>query len=275
MSVCIETSLVDAHFEGRISTEQESRLRGHLIECESCTHYYERRLLLAELDPDALGLEDRLGIGLGFGSAPEASRTDRTEGAPSVDLPASNHVSGRARVFGLVAIVAAAAVLVLLLGFFARRPPDEGFASRGGHLSGAPYVRVFQSTKGGVPAPLVGPIHRTSELAFAYESTPDYDTLMIFGLDEHGHVYWYHPAFTDPSSSPSSISVATNAEMHSLEEAIAHELDGNTLEVHALFARQKRTVHEIESILATRRAPSGPLVLPSTKDVVTEIRVLP
>jgi hypothetical protein len=69
--------------------------------------------------------------------------------------------------------------------------------------------------------------------------------------------------------------VATNAEMHSLEEAIAHELDGNTLEVHALFARQKRTVHEIESILATRRAPSGPLVLPSTKDVVTEIRVLP
>ncbi len=269
MSVCIESALVDAHFEGRISPDRETRLRAHLSECASCTAYYERRVLLATLDPSALGVEERLAVGLGLGPSTRAAHTERDE---ALEVEPSEGASAKARVFGLVAILAAAAVIFWVV---AVKPRDDGFASRGGHVAGAPYVRVFQSSKGGVPAPLVGPIRRTSELAFAYESIPDYDKLMIFGLDEHGHVYWYHPAWTDPAANPSAIPVATSAGSHPLEEAILHDLDGKTLEIHALFSRQSRNVHEIESMLGGKRAPVGPLVLPSTIDVVSTVEVLP
>lgn len=270
MRVCIESALVDAHFEGRISPDRETRLRAHLSECASCTAYYERRVLLATLDPSALGVEERLAVGLGLGPSTEAGETEREA---LVDDPSSGRASAKARLAALVAMVAAAAVL--LLWILAGKRPDDGFASRGGRVSNAPFVRVFQSTKGGVPEPLVGPIRRTSELAFAYESTPDYDKLLIFGLDEHGHVYWYHPAWTDPAANPSAIPVATSAGSHPLEEAILHDLDGKTLEIHALFSRQSRNVHEIESMLGGKRAPVGPLVLPSTIDVVSSVEVLP
>lgn len=269
MSVCIERALVDGHFEGRLTTTQESRLRAHLPTCAECTEYYERRVLFASLDPAALPLEERLAIGLGLPRADAASEAD--VGTPVEDAPAAR--ARRARVATVVALVAAAAVL--LFWFLGKRPADEGFASRGGRSSGAPAVRVFQSASGGVPAPLVGPIHRNTELAFAYETTPDYDTLMIFGLDEHGHVYWYHPAWTDPSASPPAVSVATSPELHPLREAIAHDLDGRTLELHALFSHQRRTVREVEAALAGKRAPLGPFTLPATVDVVTTVEVLP
>ena len=184
MSVCIDSALVDAHFEGRISAEQEARLRAHLSECSSCRAYYERRVLLATLDPSALGAEDRLAIALGLGPSAEASGAHR---ARLVGNPSPDRAPAKARLVAIVGIVAAAAVLVLWI--LAAKRPDDGFASRGGRVSGAPYVRVFQSTKGGVPEPLVGPVRRTSELAFSYESIPDYDKLIVFGLDEHGHIY--------------------------------------------------------------------------------------
>lgn len=270
MNVCIESALVDAHFEGRISTEQETRLRAHLSACGPCTAYYERRVLLATLDPSAFGVEDRLAVGLGLATPAEvagATRDDLDAGQSSPRAPIE------ARFFAVVAVVAAAAVLVFWI--LAGKRAEDGFASRGGGASPAPYVRVFQSTKGGVPAPLSGPVRRTSELAFAYESIPDYDKLMIFGVDEHGHVYWYHPAWIDPAANPSAISVSTSAESHPLEEAISHDLDGKTLEIHALFSRQSRNVHEIEAMLGGKRAPVGPLVLPSSIDVVSTVEVVP
>ncbi len=266
MSVCIERALVDGHFEGRLTPAQESRLRAHLPMCAECTEYYERRVLFASLDPAALPLEERLAIGLGLPRV----ESDAYAGPPA-DAPAASARRGRV-VATVIALVAAAAVL--LFWFLGKRPADEGFASRGGHPS-APVVRVFQSASGGVPAPLIGPIHRTTELAFAYESTPDYDTLMIFGLDEHGHVYWYHPAWTEPSANPSAVPAATTPELHPLREAIAHELDGRTLELHALFSHQRRTVREVEAALAGKKAPLGPFTLPATIDVVTTVEVLP
>jgi len=260
MTTCIQKALVDAHFDGTISPGGEARLRAHLGTCASCTEYYDRRVLLARLDPEALPMEERLAIGLGFAHAGE--RGGAAEVSP-----------WRARGLWLLGLVAAAAVL--LLWFIGSRPNDGGFAARGGPPGGAPYVRVFRAAKGGEPAPLAGPMLRTDELAFAYESTPGNDHLMIFGVDEHGHVFWYHPAWTDPTTDPAAVPVPTSAELHPLREAIGHDLDGRTLEIHALFSHEARTVRTIEAMLGGKKAPFGKLDLPATTDVVQVIEVTP
>ncbi len=262
MITCIEKALVDAHFEGRISPKDETRLRPHLPTCASCTEYYERRALLASLDPEALPLAERLGRGLGLVSG------------HAVTTP-SGFTRPRPRlVVVTLALVAAAAIVLLALA--GRNKPDDGFASRGGLASGAPYVRVYTSS-GGAPSPLedAGPLRRDTELGFAYESVEGKGQLMIFGLDEHGHVFWYHPAWIDPKDDPASVRVETGAGLKPLREAIAHELDGRTLELHALFSNAPRTVKAVEGALGGRRAPLGPLTLPDTTDVVMTVEVAP
>lgn len=258
MTTCIEKALVDAHFQGRITPKDEARLRAHLPTCASCTDYYERRALLASLDPTALSLEERLGRGLGLVA-------ERAEATP----PRLT----RARLVGLALVAAAAIVLLVLLG---RKRPDDGFASRGAPAEGPPYVRVYTSA-GGPPTPLegAGPVRRDAELGFAYESVEGKGQLMIFGVDEHGHVFWYHPAWNDPKDDPTSIGVEVTPGLHPLREAIAHDLDGRTLEIHALFSSAPRTVKSVEGALAGRRAPLGPLTLPDTKDVVVKVEVAP
>lgn len=258
MTTCIEKALVDAHFEGRITPKDETRLRAHLPTCAACTDYYERRVLLASLDPSAIPLEDRLGRGLGFAAekakAPPESRS-------------------RARLVVLAFACAAAIVLLVLAG---RKKPDDGFASRGAPALGPPYVRVYTSA-GGAPTPLegAGPVRRDAELGFAYESVEGKGQLMIFGVDEHGHVFWYHPAWNDPKDDPGSVAIETGAGLHPLREAIAHELDGHALEIHALFSSAPRTVKSVEVALGGRKAPLGPLTLPDTTDVVVKVEVAP
>ncbi|MBK8214131.1 MAG: zf-HC2 domain-containing protein [Myxococcales bacterium] len=258
MTTCIEKALVDAHFEGRISPADETRLRAHLPTCASCTDHYERRALLASLDPTAVSLEERLGRGLGL-------VTERAEATP----PRLT----RARLVGLALVAAAAIVLLVLAG---RKKPDDGFASRGAPAEGPPYVRVYTSA-GGPPTPLegAGPVRRDAELGFAYESVEGKGQLMIFGVDEHGHVFWYHPAWNDPKDDPGSVPIETGRGLHPLREAIAHELDGRTLEIHALFSSAPRTVKAIEGALGGRKAPLGPLTLPDTTDVVVKVEVAP
>ena len=264
MTTCIEKALVDAHFEGRISPKDETRLRAHVSTCASCTEYYERRALLASLDPEALSLEERLGRGLGLVSEDAVttpSRSTRPRSRPRLAVVA-------------FALVAAAAIVLLVLA--GRKKPDDGFASRGGLASGPPYVRVYTSS-GGAPSPLedAGPLRRDTELGFAYESVEGKGQLMIFGLDEHGHVFWYHPAWTDPKDDPASVRVETGPGLHPLREAIAHDLDGRTLELHALFSSAPRTVKTVEGALGGKRAPLGPLTLPDTTDVVVTVEVAP
>src|SRR3982750_3262685 len=61
-------SLVDAHFECSISPARERTLRSHLPNCASCREYYEKYLLLSQLDPKAKTPEARLATGLGIGA---------------------------------------------------------------------------------------------------------------------------------------------------------------------------------------------------------------
>ena len=270
MTTCIEKPLVDAHFEGTISPAGETRLRAHLPTCASCTEYYERRVLLARLDPGALSVEERLARGLGLPARGAGAPNERDE-----DLGASGRRAPLGKL-GLLGLVAAAALL--LLWFASRKPHGDEFAARGGPPRTAPYVRVYRATKGGVPEPLVGPMRRDDELAFAYESVAGKERLMVLGLDEHGHVYWFHPAWTDESADPEAVPAATSPELHPLREAISHDFDGRTLEIHALFSSTTstaRTVRSVERLLAGKKAPLGPLELPETIDVVAPVEIAP
>jgi hypothetical protein len=58
--------LVDRHFAGTISPEEERALRPHLPGCRDCRAYYQRYLVLARFDPAALAAEERIARGLGL-----------------------------------------------------------------------------------------------------------------------------------------------------------------------------------------------------------------
>jgi MFS family permease len=58
--------LVERHFAGTILPVEERSLRPHLPGCDPCRDYYERHLVLARLDPEALSAQERLARGLGL-----------------------------------------------------------------------------------------------------------------------------------------------------------------------------------------------------------------
>lgn len=263
MNDCFMQELVDAHFTGRIGVDDEARLRTHLPTCEPCHRRYRRRLLLAKLDPVALPAEERLGRGLGV-------------------QPFGERSASRWRTLGVVAgsLAMAAAVLLAVRGLPGR---GDGFVARGPGHATAPdtpeplaRIEVFHAPKEGTFALATGSLRANEELAFSYENRTKSDRMMIFGIDEHGHVYWYYPAWTVASADPQAITIATDGARHELKEAIVHRLDGKILEVHALFLSRDATVKEVERSLEGRRAPleRAPL-LPGTTEHVVRFEVTP
>lgn len=257
MTLCIMQSRVDAHFAGTIAPEDERGLRAHLDDCARCTDRYRRRLVLASLDPEALAPVDRIGKGLGLerASSREASRPG---GA-----------------FAKLAFAAAAAA-ALALWIAARSAPHEELAARGG-VAPAPasHVEILHARPGAAPSPLVGAMRRDDELAFAAVNGANKAQLMIFAVDEHGHVFWYHPSWTNAADDPASVPLPSSMERVELREAIAHDLDGPSLEVHALFLESPTTVRAVEAKLGGRGAPIGPLSIDGAIDHVVTLEVLP
>src|SRR6185436_7226645 len=124
-------SLVDAHFDGSISPARERNLRSHLPACMSCRDYYDRHILLSELDPKGKGAEDRLAIGLGIAESRTSSRA-----AP------------------LAAALCAAAALALAVVPLRSRSVDE-FAGRGSVTGVAdPKLVVYRIEHGQLPQTL-------------------------------------------------------------------------------------------------------------------------
>lgn len=257
MSACILQSRVDAHFAGTIAPEDERGLRAHLGDCARCAERYRRRLVLASLDPEAMTPVERLGLGLGIARAPE-SRERRPVRASAT----------------LLVAFAAAAALALFVG--ARPAPRAEFAARG-DVTPAPASRVeiLHARPGSAPAPLVGAMRRDDELAFAVVNGARKAHLMIFAVDEHGHVFWYHPAWTSPGEDPASVALPASGDRMELREAIAHELDGHSLEIHAMFLDAPTTVRAVEAALAKRGAPFGPLSSEGALDHTVRVEVLP
>jgi hypothetical protein len=248
MNVCPQGGLVDRHFAGTISTHDERSLRTHLLECDRCRAYYGRHHLLSQLDPTALRPEDRIGRALGLGM-----------GARVHALPYA------------MSLLAMAACLLLWL-----RPPSTtlGFASRGGAApQAASRVLVYQATEGRTPAQAGESIGSHDELAFAYENGAGKPRLMIFGTDEHAHVYWFYPAWTRPEDNPVAIPVSTDGARHELDDAVVQPLDGKRLDIHALFVDRTISVREVEALL--RAHPTGPLPIERAIESTTSFIVGP
>lgn len=220
--------LVRRHFALDISADHERELRKHLADCRVCSQFYERHLALASLDPAAPSAKQRLALGLG--------------------LTAERRNTGFALPAGALAFVAAAAALLL----FVLRPAE--LTSRGGGPEAGSQVLVYRVAAGKVAAPVGSSIARTDELAFAYTNAGKFKRLMIYGQDEHGHVYWYHPAWTQATETPRAVAIEPGPELRELPEAIAHQLDGKHLALHALFTSADVSVRDVERLLQAERS---------------------
>jgi hypothetical protein len=218
--------LVQRHFALRITSSEERSLRRHLAECSECRATYERRLLLASLLPTAASAQQRLANGLGF-SAPVPK--------PVYSVP-----------LGVVATA------VAMFALFLYTKPAE-FAARGhGEHERVAQVLAYRVQPGKTALAVSGSVQRSDELAFAYVNSRGFEKLMIFGVDEHAHVYWYHPAWSSSSDNPRAIDIAKGPELRELPEAIAHQLDGNSLKIHALFSNSDLSVRDVERMLKER-----------------------
>ena len=217
--------LVDAHFRGDIDLEGERRIRAHLPECHGCRRYYERRLLLERLDPSGLGPEVRLARGLGL-------------------RPRKTAISK-----WMLASACAAALLVAATVATKLRPRDDSFAVRGGVTLERPEIFAYR-TNPWERLEARATIRANDEMAFAYTNPGGFRRLLVYGVDEHGHVYWYHPAWVEPMDDPHAIAIAAGPELHELPEAIRHALDGHELAVHAVFMNDDVSVRRVESLLA-------------------------
>jgi hypothetical protein len=221
-------ALIHAHFGLDTSFDDERALRLHLAACTACSARYERHLLVASLDPEAASAERRLAAGLGL-------------------KPGGARPSSKPKL-GLVLAAAAAAALL-----FVEKPAE--FLSRG---SGLPVQRaevfVYRMSPGQAGQAVGSSMRSTDELAFAYVNPAGFSRLMIFGEDEHGHVYWYHPAWLRETDDPLAIPVGSGPELRELPESVAHELDGKTLTSRSIFTNAELSARDVESLLARQRA---------------------
>ena len=240
---------IKAHFSGRTAPRDETRMRDHLPGCDACRRYYERYMLLSDLDPSALDARERIGRGLGVLSrSPPMHR--------------------------LGALLAAAAVAgCLLLAMPGLRGLGRSFQARGSAHNEPALLEIYHSG-GGRPFEIArNEIGAGDELAFAYANAGGYSYLAVCGIDEHGHVYWYHPAWTSVADDPESVPIESGVRLHELPEAISHSLDGTYLRILAVFTRRPRHVREVERELDRARQTDRPLV-PALSEAVGDALVI-
>jgi hypothetical protein len=229
-------SLVDAHFAGSISPVRERELRSHLPTCETCRDHYERHLLLSALDPQAKRPQDRLGQGLGLSSAPKVSKV----------TPFA------------MALCAAAALLLALVPL--RNNRNDEFFSRGASTGASdPKLLSYRIEKGQVAKSLDQVMRAADELAFAYANPGAYEKLMVFAVDEHRHIYWYHPEWTNQADDPHAIPIASGAEVREIPAAVSHTFDGKELTLFAIFTNEDLSVRKVEHMVQRNKSVDDPL----------------
>jgi hypothetical protein len=232
-------SLVDAHFAGNIAPARERVLRTHLPGCDACREYYDRHLFVATLDPAAKKAQDRIGVGLGLAPAPKTSRA-----APYA-----------------LALCAAAALLFLIVPLRGRHEGDD-FASRGSAATTLePKLLAYRIERGQVPRTLGRAMKSSDELAFAYANPGSYERLMIFAVDEHRHIYWYHPEWTSQADDPHAIPINGGADVREIPAAVSHSFDGSELTLFAIFSNEDLTVRKVEQLVQRSKSIDDPLPL--------------
>ena len=257
---CLMTARVDRHFARQLDPAGERAMREHLPTCAECRARYEKHLLLEKLDPDAAGAQARIAAGLGIGTARR----------PALLRAATP-------IMGALALAAAILFLVTRPGG-AGSPLDTGFTARGGGDSAgfddsSSYVIVYRGATDAGPTRAGASIHRGDELSFGYGNLANKRYLMIYGVDEHRHVFWYYPAWSDPKEDPRSIAIAPGAQ--SLPDAIRHDLVGKQLEIHAVFTDLPLTVKAVEAQISGAPLGKTPTFGPGAVDRTIRFEVDP
>lgn len=243
-------ALIDAHFEARISPDQERALRGHLAGCEKCRGYYERHLIVAAIDPIAPSPRERIAAGLGIAPARHPGRTWPLVGT------------------------ALAATLFVTIPLLRARPSGE-YTPRGAGpaANAAPAFFVYRVDPAERLVSRTGTLAPTAELAFAYTNPTGFRHLLVFGVDEHKHVYWYYPAWTEPRAIPRAIDIETGSGLFELPQAIRHPLDGRHLTIHAVFTSENHSVRDVEGRVAEAASTNDALALPGSHEERVDLTV--
>jgi hypothetical protein len=269
-------------------------MRAHLPSCPDCHAFYERNLLLATLDPGGVPMETRLARGLGLRPA---------------RVP-------RGATFGWLSLCGAAFATAMIL-YTARVPsrrlgetvggsattspsPSPSWATRmpaepsgaGVAARGAPanvlaastpevqVYRIFTGRRGSTTSEKTGDfIYAGDELAFAYRNPAGKGRLLVFAVDEHGHVYWYHPGWSDAGENPTAVPISAEPGLHELPAAVLHKFDGERIMIHALFTDRELSVLQIEAAVASAERGHAlgvpePLAIPGVIDIVQPLRVV-
>jgi hypothetical protein len=230
VSACVR-ALVDAHFAGSIRAGAERAMRGHLAECDACRGYYERHLVLAALDPQAKSAEERIGVALGL-------------------RPPRARFSAAPLAWGACALAVALAVFLSRPRHAAMEEIAEYTARGASSLEAEPRIFAYRMEPRERIDGASASIGEREALAFAYTNARRYEHLLVFGVDEHRHVYWYYPAWIDAQQDPRAVAIGGGTEMRELPQAVRHDLDGSQLTIHAVFTHRDPSVKEVEALVA-------------------------
>jgi hypothetical protein len=264
---------IAAHFAASGNAVDERAMRGHLPACAACRTVYDRHLLLARLDPAQPSPEDRL--------------------ARSLGLPLRTRAARRRLPFAftaLLGVTVAAAIVVAPRHLSSQLPShlpsqlpsdraaESGFAPRGpaAAASAETELWVFRIAPGSrVAEPAPDTITAGDELAFAYRNPTGSRCLMVFAIDEHRHIYWYHPEWSALADDPAAVTVSGDPGVHELPAAVMQHFDGEELMIHALFTDRKLTVRQVEGAFAAAAGHGvGDVVrFPDAIEIVRHLRV--
>jgi hypothetical protein len=246
-------ALIEAHFARRISPSEERLLRAHLELCEACAKVYDAHLLFENITGEGVRWKERIAAGLGVDAATQRSASLWWLGA---------------------GFAAATALLLLRVG-----GPQHGgasaepeFAARGVAVAEVPHVLVY-ALDPDRQLGQSGRIKASDRLAFAYTNAGAYRNLLVFGVDEHRHVYWYYPAWHSRDEHPRALAIESGPAARELPEAIRHDLDGQALTVHAVFLNEEVPVERVEEIVAGASSQDEPLPLPGAYEEHVSVEV--
>jgi hypothetical protein len=159
--------------------------------------------------------------------------------------------------------IAGAAVLILATWHSAPQ-----FVARGrGPLGATAELHIVRVGADGKPTAVRDSITPRDEIGFTYRNPSGKKRLLVFASDEHGHLYWYHPAWTRETDDPVAIPIQGGDGSYALAEVVAHEYDGRSLQVHALFTDAALSVKNVEALSKQAAWPAG------TIDLVIPLRV--
>jgi hypothetical protein len=244
-------ALLEAHFAGRTTADEDRQMWRHLPGCAECRARYRALTLLESLEPEG---EDQA-----------RARMGRALFAPR---PARKVVWGGA----FVAAAAAAAATVLVVAW----PRDE-FRPRGGEApalpsAARPALEIFRFTPGASAGERVGSVIRAGDgLAFGYVNPPAVAAthLAVFVAEPGGRLHWFWPAWKQPQTNPTAVPIRMSDTLIELPEEIRHELRPGPLTLHALFARRPYGVRELEAAAAAGKLAALDGVLVSERLEVT------